>query len=322
MLLSLSSAVGVFTASDTGTLAYVSAEGTSAATLTWRRRDGTTEGTLLDPADYLSQPALSKDGTRAVVAMGDLASARDIWTVDVARSLRTRFTFGIGNKDSPALSHDGRSVYYSSSVKGPADIYRRSFDGSGEEELVLASSEGKFPSAVSPDGSWLVFVNSSKDTKIDAFAVPLTGERVARPFVKGPFTEYPCAFSPDGKWLAYGSNESGDYQVYVTSFPTPGRRWQVSGRLGGGYAFWSADGKEIVYHGSDGNLVAVPVEMKDGGLVFGVPKTLFKLDGAPAAGGAEYVPTSDHKRFLVRTRGMQASSSLDLVVNWPAEARR
>jgi hypothetical protein len=38
--------------------------------------------------------------------------------------------------------------------------------------------------------------------------------------------------SPDGKWAAYASNESGDWEIYVTSFPDAAGKWQVS--RGGG----------------------------------------------------------------------------------------
>jgi len=36
------------------------------------------------------------------------------------------------------------------------------------------------------------------------------------------------SFSPDGKWVAYSSNESGRWEVYVTSFPDAHGKWQVS----------------------------------------------------------------------------------------------
>ena len=34
-------------------------------------------------------------------------------------------------------------------------------------------------------------------------------------------------FSPDSKWVAYSSNESGRWEVYVTSFPDARGKWQT-----------------------------------------------------------------------------------------------
>jgi Tol biopolymer transport system component len=34
--------------------------------------------------------------------------------------------------------------------------------------------------------------------------------------------------SPDGHWLAYESDESGEFEIFVRSFPEPGERRQVS----------------------------------------------------------------------------------------------
>ena len=34
--------------------------------------------------------------------------------------------------------------------------------------------------------------------------------------------------SPDNKWVAYASNETGDWEVYVTTYPNAAGKWQVS----------------------------------------------------------------------------------------------
>lgn len=65
-------------------------------------------------------------------------------------------------------------------------------------------------------------------------------------------------FSPDGKWLAYASNETGKWEIYVTSFPTPHGKWQVS--VGGGeQPRWRGDGRELFYLSTDSRVMAVPV---------------------------------------------------------------
>ena len=45
--------------------------------------------------------------------------------------------------------------------------------------------------------------------------------------------------SPDGKWVAYASDESGNWEIYVTTFPAAEGKWQVS-RGGGTQPRWRA----------------------------------------------------------------------------------
>lgn len=52
---------------------------------------------------------------------------------------------------------------------------------------------------------------------------------------RSPFNELRPKFSPDGKWIAYVSDESGDTQVYVRSFPSGAVKIQIS-NAGGNHA--------------------------------------------------------------------------------------
>ena len=52
--------------------------------------------------------------------------------------------------------------------------------------------------------------------------------------------------SPDGTLAAYRSDESGDDEIYVRSFPDPGERTVVS-QGGGAVPFWSPDGSTLYY---------------------------------------------------------------------------
>jgi hypothetical protein len=57
-----------------------------------------------------------------------------------------------------------------------------------------------------------------------------------------------ASFSPEGRWLAYGSTESGDFQVYVRAFPDKGGEWQISSS-GGSYPMWSHSGPSYTVQG-------------------------------------------------------------------------
>jgi len=153
---------------------------------------------------------------------------------------------------------------------------------------------------------------------LDLFVLPLEEGGEPFPFRQTEFAEGVGMISPDGRWIAYASNESGDWQVYVSTFPEPGRRWQVSTNPAS-YAFWRADGRELVYSELTGNLVSVEVDPTGETFQIGQTQPLFPI--APTtAGGAWFSPTSDADRILVvPSQAQQGDNLLNLVVNWPAE---
>jgi Tol biopolymer transport system component len=77
------------------------------------------------------------------------------------------------------------------------------------------------------------------------WVLPLTGERIPRPFVQSPGAAYDGQFSPNGRWVAYTSKESRE-KGYVVPFdavkvlntghrslnPSSGGKWQISPRGG------------------------------------------------------------------------------------------
>ena len=58
--------------------------------------------------------------------------------------------------------------------------------------------------------------------------------------------------SPNGRWLAYVSDESGNEEIYVRSFPDidAGGRWQVS-TGGGTQPLWARNGRELLYRNGE-----------------------------------------------------------------------
>ena len=108
------------------------------------------------------------------------------------------------------------------------------------------------------------------------------------------------ACSPDGKWVAYASDESGAWEIYVTSFPGATGKWQVS-RGGGTEPRWRGDGKEIFYIATDGMLTEVPISAQ-GMFSTGTPAALFQIQGRAPISSTDvftYDVAKDGKRFLV-----------------------
>ena len=61
-----------------------------------------------------------------------------------------------------------------------------------------------------------------------------------------PFDQAYGVFSPDGRTIAYASNESGQFDIYVDSYPKPGTRVRAT-TAGGTEPRWSADGSELYF---------------------------------------------------------------------------
>jgi hypothetical protein len=78
--------------------------------------------------------------------------------------------------------------------------------------------------------------------------------------VETPSTDSGGTISPDGHWAAYESGEFGVPEVYVQSFPIPGKRFQLSAGGGGG-PVWTNGGREIQYYVPPDKIMAVDVRI-------------------------------------------------------------
>jgi len=116
--------------------------------------------------------------------------------------------------------------------------------------------------------------------------------------------------SPDGKWLAYVSPESGQPQVYVQSFPVPGRKVRISVDGGDGPG-WTKGGKELLYTQGD-TIMSVPITAGTE-LEPGVPQPLLTAPEGTTGGDS----TTDGERFLV-TAGPDVRRDIRVILNWTA----
>src|SRR5207253_1460339 len=141
-----------------------------------------------------------------------------------------------------------------------------------------------------PDGKTLAFIEARPETGSDIWELSLSGDRRTRPLIQTRFNEAYPDFSPDGRWLAYMSDEPGHSEVYVSLYPGPGPRHQVSANGGTAPAF-SRDGRELFYTttesvGGQATLTKMMVVAITSGATFtaGAPRMLFQgTYGATAA---------------------------------------
>ncbi len=314
--------VGVFSASTNGVLSYHGGSGEGGAVLTWFNSAGKQESTVSEPVNFRPRFALSPDGKNLASPISDGTNI-DIWIFDLARGLRTRLTFDAAPDYDPVWSPDGRSIVFASLRKGQYDLYRKAANGSGAEELLYADSSNKRPYDWSHDGKVLLYQAFSDGS--DIWWLPLTTEASGKPLkpfpvVNTPFFEGYPAFSPDGRWIAFTSNESGQFQVYVTAYPPgPGGKRQIS-NAGGSQPIWRRDGRQIIYR-SMGAVMAADVSADGATFTVGQVHELFRPPPGSSEWGLEVSP--DGKHFLLPIIPEKESSGvLTLIQNWTGSLRK
>jgi len=309
---------GVFSATDDGTLLYQTGSRTGGAIIQWFDRQGRPEDPVGDEGFY-DQVTLSPDGATAALVVRDPAiGSNDIWLLDIATGLRTRFTFDRANDIYPVWSPDGKNILYASRREGGNGFYRKSVGGTGDAELVFASKVDMYPTSWSPDGRFIAFDQQGQGTGADVWILDLEGEPSAELFYQSPAEDGAAFFSPDGRWLAYWSQESGRGEIYVTPFPGPGRRWQVS-QNSGTWLQWSSDGREIFFQEESGELMVVQVDGSGETFTVGGTDDVMPLGGGSLS-GIMFSIAPDGQRILAGTTndGVQ-EDSLDLVIGWRPE---
>jgi len=303
---------GAYSASENGTVIYSSTAEAAQSVLTWYDRAGKELGRLGDPG-VQANPNLSPDGTRASVDITDLrANNTDVWIERLNQGTSTRFTFDPAEETDGVWSRNGQLIAYRTVANGSGVNLKPASGLKAEKVLVKlasamtdlhnADSYDLIPNSWSLDDSTLLCAlqTNTKESTGSILVVVLTGGGKITQFLPSDSSKTNAQISPDGKWVAYASNESGDWEIYVTTFPSAQGKWQVS-RGGGSEPRWRGGGNELYYIGPSEMLMAVPIEAA-GSFSSGSPAPLFQIRARAPISSTDlftYDVTKDGKRFLV-----------------------
>lgn len=308
------------TAASNGTLIYNPSTAVTLSRLTWMDRTGKILGRVGEPAE-IANPSLSPDGSRIAVDVSDRDNV-DIWLENTRQAGSARFTFDPTDEVTPVWSRDGSTLAYRETSTNTVLISKRGTGLEREKQIVtVEASHDLLPNSWSPDDRQILCTHQSPaGSKLEL--VPATGGSLTT-FVASKGADTNGQISPDGKWAAYASNESGNWEVYVTTFPGAAGKWQVS--RGGTEPRWRGDGKEMFYIAPSGMLMAVPVNTENT-FSAGTPTPLFQVHGREQISSSDlftYDVAKDGKRFLVnRYVKPEHNVPLTIVLNAAAEARK
>jgi Tol biopolymer transport system component len=289
-----------FSIGENATLIYHMGVGAPMSQLVWLDRAGKELGKVGEPG-IIANPMISPDQTRLSF---DRASPReknvDVWTFNLQNNTSARFTFDPSEETTGVWSRDGKTIAYRGI--GNAEALRvKPSNGlqpdAGVAELPAGASDF-LPSSWTPDDRSLI---ATLELNMGGSSLVLVSipDGTMTTFLEGG-AKRNGQISPDGKWVAYESNETGDWEVFITTFPKAGGKLQVS-RTGGRQPRWRGDGKEIFYVDPHGVLTAVPVTT-DPGLSTGAPIELFETYARPYISSTDlfmYDVTRDGTRFIV-----------------------
>jgi serine/threonine-protein kinase len=128
--------------------------------------------------------------------------------------------------------------------------------------------------------------------------------------------------------MAYGSDESGTFQVYVRAFPDKGGKWQIS-NSDGTYPMWSRTGHELFFEASDNHIMVAAYTVKGDSFVADKPRVWSEKQtlGGFGAGGKNVDLAPDGKRIVAlmpveTAEAQKAQNQVTFLMNFSDELRR
>jgi hypothetical protein len=151
------------------------------------------------------------------------------------------------------------------------------------------------------------------------YALDASGTKAPTIIVRAPTRDEGGPVSPDGRWVAYIGEDSGRFELYVQSFPVPGRKIQIS-ENGAIRAWWTKDGRQIVFVSGDLRSLS-RVDVQPGETLHvgkPIPFAMLPADNV----WVDAMP--DRQRFIAIAPERTGTGSVTLVQNWRAalEAKR
>ncbi len=216
---------GSFTASPR--LLLVSAAATRARELVWLDAQGVRGPTASDRGDYWQVRLAPDDRAAAVTMLEPQLRTLDVFVFPLAsQGLATGLTLALAADTDPVWSPDGRRVLFRSLQDGRPRLYSRVPHQPGAPIEPVPGLEGNAVPTdwrLGPRGEDEVLYHAATVRADTDLMVLDLGSSTSRSVAGSGFNESDGRWSPDGRTLAYVSDEFGQPDVFVQTWPSGGR---------------------------------------------------------------------------------------------------
>lgn len=155
----------------------------------------------------------------------------------------------------PVWNGDASLVFYASTPDDKYSLFFTRADGSGVPRLALRP-EARAPESWSSAHEGLTLITLAGDD-YDVWFYSMADRRVIAVAAQKGTDQSVSQFSFDGRWIAYESDETGRFEVYVTTFPPSGTPFRVT-HGGGRRPVWASE-NELSFD-ADNRLFVVKLE--------------------------------------------------------------
>ncbi len=307
--------------SDNGTLVYVPGGAIRGlGRLVWVERDGRVTS-LSDESRGYYTPRLSPDGSRITYWSTSDADGQGVFSYDIrqGRSFPIRYTTIEGGSYPIWVPGEQSICALVNEPGGGWTLQSARPDGSGTPQVIARTGVARLITSFDPSGAGGLGYEVNPVTNRDILLVESFDEM--RPLIATPANERAPRIAPGGDWFAFVSDQSGQDEVYVSSYPDGEGRILVSVR-GGTEPCWSPDGSEL-YFRTDDAMMAVPVTYENGSIRLGQAEELFKgrylLD---YFGNANYDVDPEGGRFLMVLTEEVEEWEKQVVLDWTTDLER
>jgi serine/threonine protein kinase/Tol biopolymer transport system component len=227
--------------------------------LVWVDRKGV-EAAIPAPPRRYGAPNLAP--SRDVMAVEIEEDAKyDIWTVEAGRGTLRQITSDGASRYPLWSPRDDRIGVVRR--RSPEQLSWRLPDGRAVGDIIPGKGPIFFGSWT-PDGRTLLYMEETKDSKSDIWAVNLDAKTPPRPVVQTNAREYGGRLSPDGKWVAYFSDSgTNQFQLYLTPFDGNGPEIPISRPDDRGRpreAVWGRDARDLeLFYRQGSEMLAVRI---------------------------------------------------------------
>jgi serine/threonine-protein kinase len=254
---------GQFDFSRNGTLVYLAGNPFIEAKrkLVWIDAAGKTQPFFAAP-DLFSSPALSPDGKRLAILIGDVGGS-DLWVYDLEREIPTKLPTAGQVLLGAVWAPDGKHLVYGTPRSSNSGLMWIRADAGGEPQQLTRDDThlDQIAESVSPDGRFVLFGGPGRSAQ--SLTIDTTDPDHPKAGAPEPLPNTSAGvISPDGRWIAYTSRASGTAQVFVRPFKDgkiAGSAVSQVSPAGGAYPVWSraVAARQLLYATSEGRIMVV-----------------------------------------------------------------